>query len=75
VRHDFFDDWCRDREKKHRLEMELQNAEWILEYEKRLARLQAKTAAQQSKAEQAGINTERLRRLEHRIAGVRRSLD
>ena len=27
VRHDFFDNWCRDREKKHYLEMELQNTE------------------------------------------------
>jgi hypothetical protein len=75
VRHDFFDDWYRDREKKHRLEMELQNAEWILDYEKRLASLQKKTAAQRSKAEQTGINTDRLQRLEHHLAGLRRSLD
>jgi hypothetical protein len=63
VRHEFLDDWCRDRGKKHHLEMELQNAEWILDYEKRLAKLQKKTAAQRSKAEHAGVNTERLRRL------------
>jgi hypothetical protein len=75
VRRDFLDDWCRDREKRHRLEMELQNAEWILEYERRLAALQKKTAAQRSKAAQAGVNTERLRRLEHHLAGLRRSLD
>jgi hypothetical protein len=55
--------------------MEIQNAEWILAYEKRLAKLQKKTAAQRLKAEQAGINPDRLRRLEHHLAGLRRSLD
>jgi hypothetical protein len=75
VRRDFFDDWCRDREKKHHLEMELQNAEWVLDYERRLISLQKKTAAQRSRAEQAGTNTDRLRKLEHHLAGLRRSLD
>jgi hypothetical protein len=61
--------------KKDRLEQELEDAEWILEYERRLAALQKKTAAQRSKVGQAGTNTERLRKLEHHLAGLRRSLD
>jgi hypothetical protein len=75
VRHDFFDDWCRDREKKHHLEMELQNAERILDYEKRLAALQKTTAGQRTKVQQTGVNTDRLRRLEYHLAGVCRCLD
>jgi hypothetical protein len=74
VHHDFFGDSHRDREKKHRLEMELQNAEWILEHEKRLAKLQKRTARQRSRAEQIGVNTDRLRRLEHHLDGLRRNL-
>jgi CxxC motif-containing protein (DUF1111 family) len=35
--------------KKDRLEQELEDAEWILEYERRLAALQKKTAAQRSR--------------------------
>jgi hypothetical protein len=61
--------------KKNRLEQELRDAEWILNYEKRLAALQKKTAAQRSNAEQAGTNTERVRKLEHHLVGVRCSLD
>jgi hypothetical protein len=61
--------------KKERLEQELEDAEWILEYEKRLINLQKKTATQRSKAAQAGINADRLQRLEHHLAGLRRSLD
>jgi hypothetical protein len=67
--------WRESTEKRKLLEQKLDDAEWILEYEKRLAKLQKKTAAQRSKAEQTGINTERLRRLEHHLAGLRRSLD
>jgi hypothetical protein len=37
--------------------------------------LPKKTAAQRSKVGQAGTNTERLRKLEHHLAGLRRSLD
>lgn len=61
--------------KKDRLEQELKDAEWILDYEKRLLSLQKKTATQRSRAEQVGTNTDRLRRLEHHLAGLRRSLD
>jgi hypothetical protein len=61
--------------RKAHLEQELQDAKWILRYEKRLAKLQKKTRAQRSKAGQAGINTDRLRKLEHHLAGLRRSLD
>ena len=60
--------------KKERLEQELKDAEWILEYEKRLISLQKKTTAQRSRAEQGGTNTGRLRRLEHHLAGLRRNL-
>lgn len=60
--------------KKARLEQELKDADWILEYEKRLINLQKKTAAQRSRAEQVGANTDRLRRLEHHLAGLRRNL-
>jgi hypothetical protein len=63
------------RLKKERLEQELKDAEWILEYEKRLLSLQKKTTTQRSRAEQSGNNTDRLRRLEHHLAGLRRSLD
>jgi hypothetical protein len=69
------DDLLRDCQKKERLLEELRNAEWILNYEKRLAALQKKTAAQRSKAAQAGTNAEQLRRLEHHLAELRRSLD
>jgi hypothetical protein len=61
--------------KKARLEQELKDAEWILDYEKRLINLQKRTATQRSRAEQVGTNTDRLRRLEHHLAGLRRSLD
>jgi hypothetical protein len=61
--------------KRELLELELKDAEWILEYEKRLISLHKKVAAQRSRAEQTGTNTDRLRRLEHDLAGVRRSLD
>jgi Flp pilus assembly protein TadB len=61
--------------KKDRLEQELEDAEWILAHEKRLAILQKKTARQRSQSEQVGANTERLRKLEHHLAGLRRSLD
>jgi hypothetical protein len=69
--------WARreSRRKRELLELELEDAEWILNYEKRLAALQKETAAQRSKGEQSGINTERLRKLEHHLAGLRRSLD
>jgi hypothetical protein len=60
--------------KRQLFEQQLEDAEWILEYEKRLIGLQKKTAAQRSLAEQAGANTERLRRLEHQLAGLRRNL-
>jgi hypothetical protein len=59
---------------KAHLEQELEEAEWILDYEKRLAKLQKKTRAQRSKAEQAGSNTDRLRKLEHHLAGLRRNI-
>jgi hypothetical protein len=71
---DFPDSWLQDLKKKERLNQELANAEWILKYEKRLITLQKKTAAQRSRAEQRGTNTERLRRLEHHLAGLRRNL-
>ena len=71
---DFANSWLQDFTKKERLLQELRNAEWILEYEKRLISLQKKTAAQHSRAEQVGANTERLRRLEHHLAGLRRNL-
>lgn len=45
------DDLLRDFQKKDRLLQELRNAEWILDYAKRLAKLRKKTAAQGSKAE------------------------
>ena len=60
--------------KRDRLEQELEDAEWILEYEKRLINLQKKTATQRSRAEQVGPNTDHLRRLEHHLAGLRRNL-
>jgi hypothetical protein len=69
------DDLLRDFHKKERLDRELRNVEWILDYEKRLAVLQTETAAQRSQAEQLGANTERLRKLEHHLTGLRRSLD
>jgi hypothetical protein len=50
------------------------SAGWILDYEKRLEKLQAKATAQRSKAGQAGANTERLRKLEHHLAGLRRGI-
>jgi hypothetical protein len=61
--------------KKQYLEQQLSDAEWILAHEKRLISLQKKTTAQRSRAEQLGANTDRLRRLEHHLAGLRRSLD
>jgi hypothetical protein len=72
---DFVDSWFQDLKKKERLSQELANAEWILRYDKRLAKLQKKTAAHRSKAAQAGITTERVRKLEHHLAGLRRTLD
>jgi hypothetical protein len=72
---DNIDSYFQDRNRKDRLDREIENAEWILKYEKRLVKLQKKTAAQRSKAEHLGINPERLRRLEHHLAEVRRSLD
>jgi hypothetical protein len=63
-----------DFHKKERLNQELANAEWVLEYEKRLINLQKKTATQRSQAQQLGTNTDRLRRLEHHLAGLRRNL-
>jgi hypothetical protein len=72
---DFFDSRLQDFAKRERLNRELENAEWILDFEKRRARLQKKTAAQRSEAEHLGLNTDRLRKLEHHLAGLRRSLD
>jgi DNA/RNA-binding domain of Phe-tRNA-synthetase-like protein len=60
--------------KKARLEQELEDAEWILAYERRLTKLQTKTKEQRSRAEQLGANTDRLRRLEHHLSGLRRNL-
>jgi hypothetical protein len=71
---DFADSWLQDFQKKERLNRELANAEWILAYEKRLIKLRKKAAAQRSRAEQAGVNTERLRKLEHHLAGLRRNI-
>jgi hypothetical protein len=67
--------WQESQEKRDLLAQKLDDAEWVLEYEKRLAKLRKKTAAQRSKGEQSGIDTDRLRRLEHHLAGLRRSLD
>ena len=61
--------------KRARLNQELEDTEWILNYEKRLAALQKKTVAQRSQVEQLGTNTDRLRKLERHLAGLRRSLD
>jgi hypothetical protein len=69
------DPWLEDYKRKEQLNRELENAEWILNYAKRLAKLQKKTAAQRSKAEHAGINTDRLQKVERHLAGLRRSLD
>lgn len=63
------------RNKRRLLEQQLRDAEWTLDYEKRLISLQTKTKAQRSRAEQLGANTERLRRLEHHLAGLRRNLN
>jgi hypothetical protein len=60
--------------KKARLRQELDDAEWILAHEKRLITLQKETEAQRSQAEQSGANTDRLRRLEHHLAGLRQNL-
>jgi hypothetical protein len=57
-----------------RLRQELDDAEWILAHEKRLITLQKETEAQRSQAEQSGANTDRLRRLEHHLAGLRQNL-
>jgi hypothetical protein len=70
----FVDSWLLDFKKKERLSQELTNAEWILNYEKRLARLQKQTARQRSRAKQRGVDIERLQKLEHHLAGRRRSL-
>jgi hypothetical protein len=67
--------WRESDEKRTLLAQQLDDAEWILNYEKRLVALQKKTATQRSKATRAGINTDRLRKLEHHLAGLRRSLD
>ena len=56
---DFADSWLQDINTKDRLNQELVNAEWILNYEKRLTKLQKKTAAHRSRAEQVGANTRR----------------
>jgi hypothetical protein len=66
--------WARreSRRKRELLELELEDAQWILDYEKRLAALQNETAAQ---AEQGVVNTDHLRKLEHHLAGLRRTLD
>lgn len=72
---DFANSWLQDFQKKERLNRELANAKWILAYEKRLAKLQTKTKMQRSRAEQLGANAERLRRLEHHLAGLRRNLN
>ena len=50
------------------LSFSCKDAEWILDYEKRLARLQAKTR-------KAGINPDRLQKLQHQLAELRRSLN
>jgi hypothetical protein len=62
------------KRKRELLELKLEDAEWILEHEKRLAALQKKAARQRSQGEQRGANTERLRKLEHHLAGLRRNL-
>lgn len=62
------------RNKRQLLEQQLEDTEWILDYEKRLISLQKKTAAQRSQAEQVGADPERLRRLEHHLAGLRRNI-
>jgi hypothetical protein len=71
---DFANSWLQDFTTKERLNQELANAVWILAYEKRLTKLQKKAAAHRSEAEQLRTNTERLRRLEHHLAGLRRNL-
>jgi hypothetical protein len=63
------------QDKRDLLAQQLDDAEWILNYKKRLAALQKETATQRSEATQAGANTDRLRKLEHHLAGLRRSLD
>jgi hypothetical protein len=69
--------WTRRESERKRelLDLQLEDAEWILEYEKRLAELQKKTARQRSRAKQVRADTERLQKLEHHLAGLRRSLD
>lgn len=71
---DNVESYFQDCDRKDLLERELENAEWILEYEKRLAKLQNRTARQRSQAEQVGANPDRLRKLEHHLEGLRRNL-
>lgn len=69
--------WARRESERKRqlLELQLKDAEWILAHEKRLAELPNKTTRQRSRAKQLGADTERLRKLEHHLAGLRSSLD
>lgn len=58
--------------KKASLEQELDDAKWILDYERRLRSLQEDIAAETRRSE--GRNTERLRRLNAHLDNVRNEL-
>jgi hypothetical protein len=57
--------------KKEQLEQELEDAKWILEYERKLTALQEEIADEIDRADRFGRSPERLRKLDRHLAHLR----
>ncbi len=60
--------------KKEQLEEELEDAKWILEYERELTTLQEEIAEEINRADGVGRSPERLRKLDRHLAQLRASV-
>lgn len=60
--------------KKERLNQELEDAEWILKYERKLAKLQAEVEVEVKRTGDHGRSTKRLHNLQSHLRDVRRSI-
>jgi hypothetical protein len=62
------------RSKRRQLNQELEDAKWILEYERNLAKLQEQVAEEVDRTADAGRSPKRLQKLQSHLYGVRSSI-
>ena len=73
VREKYDPQLARER-RKDELEQELEDAKWILEYERKLTALQEEIAEEIDRADGVGRSPERLRKLDRHLAQLRASV-